>query len=878
LAVTEPGSSYDSARRRHPRLVRRTAWLQRHSLSVTIAAGILIGVIFVFDASVHPVTMAGFYLIPLTMLALTARAQRVALAGVVCGLLTVLVFVRQDTLAPSYFFNLLYGGLAGLGLVLAAYLIRRLSTISDYAILRAQLAEAGADILTGGTRDDLDELLEYALERMAEQLGATGAAVLLLEDGAWRGRAGFGLGLDAGELHGAYDEAPLAAEVLRGDASLTRVFSASDAATLAPLTAHLRLESVLIVPIRALDHEIGVMVYNRPEVSADYADDQITAAEGVARYLGVAIDNVRLMSELSTRRRDLEIVRDASLDFAQSLDLAEVLEALVTRLLSALGMHACDVFEVDEDSGELRIVVSYADRHADGDDWEGHAFAPDHFATVAAAVAERRLVVVTAWDDPALNDNDRELLMRHGHHTQVTIPLWTRERVLSVVQLYDGESRQLTHEQMELTRTICRFAALAVDKARLFERQSVTARRSDRLARRLQRLQSFSVDLNRRLERAELQDVLDEVAAAALDLVHVRAAAVLSGSGEYLAAQALAVAGGVGPLQLPSVEAELLQRCRAAMTAPADEDLAGGEPITPAVAQSDGLLFTPLEGDVPLQASSLVVADKTGGDFDEEDRLLLATLGAQLSASLHNTTAYQREHAIAETFQQALLMQPPAIPGIDVGVRYRAATEAARVGGDFYDLVTLSPGRLLVIVGDVCGKSLGAAAQSAVVRYMLRAYAAEGSPGEALSRLNSAMIAQSPDQPFVTLVVAYIDVVRHMFEYAVAGHPRPIILAGRREFPMPGEGNVPAGIFRGAVYPTNRAILPDDTTVVLYTDGMTDARIHGQLFGEERLRKAVTEHPDLSAQGLADLLLETVKEFAGGVLADDCAVVTLRLP
>jgi sigma-B regulation protein RsbU (phosphoserine phosphatase) len=95
---------------------------------------------------------------------------------------------------------------------------------------------------------------------------------------------------------------------------------------------------------------------------------------------------------------------------------------------------------------------------------------------------------------------------------------------------------------------------------------------------------------------------------------------------------------------------------------------------------------------------------------------------------------------------------------------------------------------------------------------------------------------------------------------------------------MPGEGNVPAGIFRGAVYPTNRAILPDDTTVVLYTDGMTDARIHGQLFGDERLRKTVAEHPHLPAQGLADLLLETVKEYAGGVLADDCAVVTMRLP
>jgi len=871
-----PARSSDSASRRHPRLVERTAWLQRHTLGVTVTAAALIAVIFVLDASVHPVTMAGFYLIPLTMLALTARAQIVAVAGIVCGLLTVLVFVRQDTLTDSYLFNLLYGAFAGLGLVLAAYLIRRLSTISDYAILRAQLAEAGADILSGGTRDDVDDLLQYALERMGAQLEATGGAVLLLEDGAWRGRAGFGLGVPADELSGSYQEAPLAADVLRSETALTRVFSASDAATLAPLTAHLRLERVLIVPVRALDREIGIMAFNRPEVSSDYASDQIAAAENVAGYLGVAVDNVRLMTELSTRRRDLEMVRDASLDFAQSLDLSEVLEALVARLLSVLRMHACDIFDVDEDTGALRIAASYDDRHAD-DDWETQEFAADHFASVAAAVAEKRPVIVTTLDDAALNDTERDLLRRHGYCAQVTVPLWIRQRVIAVVQLYDTESRRFTPEEIELTRTICRFAALAVDKARLFERQRVTVQRRDRLARRLQRLQSFAVDLNRRLERAELQDVLDEVAAAALDLVHVRAAAVLSGSGEYLAAQALALAGGAEPLRLPTVEAELLQRCRAAMTAPPDEDLAGGE-LSPVVAQSDGLLFTPLESDIPLQASTLVVADKTAGDFDEEDRLLLATLGAQLSASLHNTAAYQREHAIAETFQQALLMQPPAIPGIDVGVRYRAATEAARVGGDFYDLIMLSPGRLMVIVGDVCGKSLGAAAQSAVVRYMLRAYAAEGSPGEALSRLNSALIAQTPDQPFVTLVVAYIDVARHMFEYAVAGHPRPIILAGRREFPMPGEGNVPVGIFRGAVYPTNRAILPDDTTVVLHTDGMTDARIQGKLFGEERLRQTVAEHLGLTAQGLADELLETVKEFAGGVLADDCAVVTLRLP
>jgi serine phosphatase RsbU (regulator of sigma subunit) len=117
-----------------------------------------------------------------------------------------------------------------------------------------------------------------------------------------------------------------------------------------------------------------------------------------------------------------------------------------------------------------------------------------------------------------------------------------------------------------------------------------------------------------------------------------------------------------------------------------------------------------------------------------------------------------------------------------------------------------------------------------------------------------------------------------MFEYAVAGHPRPIVLAGIGEFPMPGEGNVPVGIFRGATYPTNRAVLPDDSCIVLYTDGVTAARRAGVLFGERRLNEAVRANLPLGAQALADALLEAAKEFAGGVLADDCAVVAVKLP
>src|SRR5665647_1085558 len=516
--------AYGSAKRRHPRLVRRTAWLRRHSVAVGVAAVVLIAAVFFLDARVHPVTMAGFYLVPLT--------------------------------------------------------------------LRAHLSEAGADILTsGGTRDDLDELLQYALERLGEQLDATAGVLLFLEDGYWHGRAGFGLGVDAREIAAEYGDMALSAEAMRTETTVARDLTSGDP-TPGPLAARLRLERVLVVPMRA-------------------------------RYLGVAVDNVRLMLELGAKRRDLELVRDSSLDFAQSLDMTEVLEAVVTRLLDALDMHACDVYEVDEDAGVLRILVSFDDLEFDVDERTGREVPLDHFAASALAVASRRPVLVTSLDDPRLNDVERELLEKLGHQTQLSIPLRIRDRVIALVELFDKEARDLSDEEIDLARTICRFAALAVDKAGLYDRQRVTAERSDRLARRLQRLQSFAVDLNRRLDRADLQDVLDEVARAALDLLHVRTAAVLSGSGDYLAARSLALAGGASPARLAAAESELLERCREALAAPADENMAGDELVTFAVVQSDGLLLAPLESEAPQQASTLVVADKQEGEFDDEDRLLV---------------------------------------------------------------------------------------------------------------------------------------------------------------------------------------------------------------------------------------------------------------
>ncbi len=870
MTATEWAHSFESAKRRHPRLVSRISWLTSHlPLVVTVAAALIILIAYL-DLFLHPVTMAGFYLLPLTLLALAGRERLVLAAGVVCGALTIAVMALQGNLTTGNWFNLLYGCLSGMALVALAYLIRRLTMVSEYAMLRAQLAEAGAAVLmSGGEWAEIGELLEYTVMRLAELLGATVGVMIVLRDQRWVGRCVFGSTCNLQEITVDAERVPIACEALRADNVLFRDAWGRQAELFGPLAEQVPFERTVVFPMRSMEHEIGVLIYSRPQFTGEYDEERVAVAAGLAQYLGIATENVRLMLELSAKRRALETVRDASLDFAQSLEIEDLLRVIASRLLEALAMPACTVFEVDEGAGLLRRVYRCG-KGAEAPLAEAEGVVPlAAMGVTKLAVQSRRSVFVDSIDDPQLSRAEREALYRAHRCVQFSIPIYIREHVLLVVELYDRVPRELSAEKIDLARTICRFAALAVDTARLFKKERALTERRDRLARRLQRLQSFAVELNRRLDRADEQEILDEVVAAAADLLHVRAAAVLSGVGEYTVVRA---STGVA-------EEELLERYRSrALGVPADLVPADDEVLPAGVSQDDDLLMVPVDPESMGKTSMLVVSGSSDGEFDDEDELLITTLAAQLGASLHNAMAYQREHAIAETFQEALLQEPPFVAGVEMGVRYRAATDAARIGGDFYDLVMLAPGKLMVTVGDVCGKGLGAAAHSATVRYMLRAYVAEGSPGEALSRLNAAMDAQAPSQPYVTLFVAFIDVVRRVFEYAIAGHPRPIVVAGGKEFLIPQEGDTAVGLFRGRRYSTHRVVLPAETRIVLYTDGIIEARRGKAFFGEEGVRRTVMEHLDLSPQGLADTLLETVREYAGGVLTDDCAVVVLDLP
>ena len=228
--------------------------------------------------------------------------------------------------------------------------------------------------------------------------------------------------------------------------------------------------------------------------------------------------------------------------------------------------------------------------------------------------------------------------------------------------------------------------------------------------------------------------------------------------------------------------------------------------------------------------------------------------------------------------QRSLLpTEIPAVPGVEIGHVYQSSARVD-VGGDVYDFLSLEDGRVAIVLGDVIGKGIQAAADMAMAKFSFRALARSyPSPSEFLARTNDVVTEEVALGKFITMVYALIDPKTRELWCASAGHP-PVRLVrpdGRIESLAP--SGLALGIDSGQRYEEKRVVLEPGSAIVLYTDGVIEARQDGGLYGEERLDEFLAANASLPAQELAEALLADSRAFAGGDLADDCAIVCLRI-
>jgi PAS domain S-box-containing protein len=280
--------------------------------------------------------------------------------------------------------------------------------------------------------------------------------------------------------------------------------------------------------------------------------------------------------------------------------------------------------------------------------------------------------------------------------------------------------------------------------------------------------------------------------------------------------------------------------------------------------------------------AALVLCMVPDRQFFAADRAFLAALADQAAHALERARLFEERAYVARTLQTGLLPDRlAAIPGLELAVRYHSIADGGAVGGDFYDCFDISPGRWLVAVGDVAGKGTAAAVLTGLARHTLRAIALrEERPDEMLRFLNEALRRQSSESAFCTVGCATLEPTAEGFDACLAagGHPFPVLMpagAPAREIPVTG---MLLGVEADPVIqPVSLALRPGDT-LVLYTDGVVDARASaGERFAEERLRAAVDAAAGRSAEDVATAVDEAVAAFEPDLQRDDRAIVVLRV-
>jgi PAS domain S-box-containing protein len=278
-----------------------------------------------------------------------------------------------------------------------------------------------------------------------------------------------------------------------------------------------------------------------------------------------------------------------------------------------------------------------------------------------------------------------------------------------------------------------------------------------------------------------------------------------------------------------------------------------------------------------------LVSSRPDRRYDREDLLLAEDLAYRCALAADNARLYRARSEIARVLQRSLLPPHlPEIPGVEVGSEYLFVEETSEVGGDFYDLINTVEDGWICAIGDVRGKGVEAASVTALARYTIRAVTLKNDrPSEILAALNEAMLRQLSEDRFCTAACVRLEPLDGSVGVGVdvsrAGHPPPLLVRSEGTVEEVGLSGRALGVFPDAeLGDTSLRLMPGEA-LVLYTDGVTEARSSGgDFFGEGRLRRLLSSCAGCDAATFAARIKGVVLDFQEGYPRDDLAILVLR--
>lgn len=482
----------------------------------------------------------------------------------------------------------------------------------------------------------------------------------------------------------------------------------------------------------------------------------------------------------------------------------------------------------------------------------------------------------------------------HERGSEFAFPITANGRPVGVVHLTTGTAR---HADAELDRVA---AWLAEPLGRWAERVTSEAAHLElvarfKLAEQRQRflaeagaVLASSLDQRTMLEELARATVRMMATGCAIDLLGddgtvVRAVSVVSssagpveGSVPFQRSGPITDDGAVGrvlrtglPILYPRVSSSLLRVL---------SDVEGSEG---AVAGTLSAILVPLPGPKGVMGVvTFITSVEADRAYGQDDLALAEDLGRRTGLALSAALVHERERTIAETLQRSLLPpQLPAIPGAELAARFRPGADGTEVGGDFYDAFPVGDASWMIGIGDVCGHGAAAAALTSQVRYSARAVSGESvGPGQVLESVNRLLLADTTETTFCSAVYAQVRPRPSGLEVTMAraGHPMPVLVKSDGDVEILESSGTILGVFEDLHLEELVVEMKSGDTLVLYTDGITEARRGKELFGTDRLVSTLSSLVGADATTVAESIEAEALALANYRIRDDIALLVLR--
>lgn len=586
-------------------------------------------------------------------------------------------------------------------------------------------------------------------------------------------------------------------------------------------------------------------------------------------FLAFKMDSTEINPMLEIPAETLAVLSDISQEINSSLNLDEVLARAAAQVKRLIDFEIFAVLLPTENTNELYIRFAIGHRVEVVENWR----IPIGDGIIGAAAAIGQAIRVGD-----VSKDPRYLTAVEEVRSELAVPLIVRGRVIGVMDIESRQVDYFTPAQQTILSLVAGRIGTAVENARLFENARKQAekllllneigreagatlhleevlRRAAELAKRLIDYQIFSIFLH------------DEAANAFRRSVAVKFGQPMQD--KSVVPEHEGIVGAAGKLRRPIAVPDVSLDPRYRMFNPETRS----ELAVPMIYKGR------VVGVMDLESPQL-------NYFTPDHVQVLSILAAHLAVSIENANLYEqlardeqrmeRDLNAARRIQGALL---PRLPGSEFGLDIAARVVSSReLSGDLYDFLRYGPQDLAIALGDVSGKGSAAALYGAVAVGTMRSLgSSKPRPANMLRALNGFLAEHLIEGRFMTLCFATWNRRARRLRIANAGQEQPLLYHGGRCEKIPIAG-FPLGIFDEVTYDERSYILDPGDILVLYSDGIGDAQAAGgEFFGPSRVGQIVTANLELSADGIADKILEEADAFSGGKHpVDDRTLVVLK--